>query len=168
MSLRSPAVLWGLLLLQAACTVFFVADALFDALGWMEGAFARVHQSFEYLMTLALVTGVVMTALSLRAVSRRQAELARQVAVASGAFEDVLRAHFDDWGLTPSEADVARLAIKGFSVAEMAAMRGSKEGTIKAQSAAVYRKAGVTGRLQLISLFVEELMSEPPLAAAAR
>ena len=44
-------------------------------------------------------------------------------------------------------------------------MRGTSEGTVKAQSNAIYRKAGVTGRTQLLSLFLEDLMgdaSRPP------
>ena len=41
------------------------------------------------------------------------------------------------------------------------------ESTVKAQTAAIYRKAGVTGRPQLLSLFIEDLMSGPvePLTA---
>lgn len=38
---------------------------------------------------------------------------------------------------------------------------GSAEGTVKAHSAAVYRKAGVTGRMQLVTLFLDELMEGP-------
>ena len=62
---------------------------------------------------------------------------------------------------------MATLAIKGLSIAEIAALRETKEGTIKAQSAAIYRKAGVTGRLQLLSLFIEELMAEPLMPPAS-
>ena len=39
-------------------------------------------------------------------------------------------------------------------------MRGTSEGTVKAQTNAIYRKAGVTGRPQLLSLFIDELMGE--------
>ncbi len=53
---------------------------------------------------------------------------------------------------------MALLAIKGLSIAEIAEARGVREGTVKAQSAAVYGKAGVSGRLQLLSLFIDELM----------
>ena len=66
--------------------------------------------------------------------------------------------------LTPSERDVAMLSIKGLSIADMAGLRETKEGTIKAQCNAVYRKAGVTGRPQLLSLFIEELMAESLVA----
>jgi len=43
---------------------------------------------------------------------------------------------------------------------EIARLRDTSEGTVKAQSNAIYRKAGVSGRYQLLSLFVDELMIE--------
>jgi len=47
------------------------------------------------------------------------------------------------------------------------------EGTVKAQTNAIYRKAGVSGRPQLLSLFIEDLMDDagahcPAADAAAR
>ena len=50
---------------------------------------------------------------------------------------------------------------KGLSTAEIAQLRRTSEGTVKAQTAAIYRKAGVTGRPQLLSLFIEDLMEGP-------
>jgi len=37
-------------------------------------------------------------------------------------------------------------------------MRGSAEGTVKSQLNAIYRKAGVGNRGELLSLLIEELM----------
>jgi DNA-binding NarL/FixJ family response regulator len=50
------------------------------------------------------------------------------------------------------------------SIAEIAQIRATREGTIKAQCAAIYRKAGVSGRAQLLSLFIEDLMAGVVLA----
>jgi DNA-binding NarL/FixJ family response regulator len=58
------------------------------------------------------------------------------------------------------ERDVALFAIKGMTTAEIAQWRDTSEGTVKAQTNAIYRKAGVTGRPQLLSLFIEDLMDE--------
>jgi transcriptional regulator, LuxR family len=55
---------------------------------------------------------------------------------------------------------VALFAIKGLSISEIAALRETAEGTVKAQSAAIYRKAGVNGRGALLSLFVEDMMDQ--------
>jgi DNA-binding CsgD family transcriptional regulator len=80
---------------------------------------------------------------------------------------DILNERFDDWGLTPAERDVALFAIKGLSIADIAQMRSTSEGTVKAQTNAIYRKAGVTGRSQLLSLFIDDLMDGALTEAAA-
>jgi hypothetical protein len=61
---------------------------------------------------------------------------------------------------------VALFAIKGLTTAEIAALRGTSEGTVKAQTNAIYRKAGVTGRPQLLSLFIDELIGEDNIVRA--
>ena len=65
---------------------------------------------------------------------------------------------------------MAWFTIKGLSIAEIARLRGTSEGTVKAHSNAIYRKAGVSGRTQLLSLFIEDLMepAPPPDEGAAR
>jgi DNA-binding CsgD family transcriptional regulator len=88
--------------------------------------------------------------------NRAEARLRR----ASGAFMDLLQERFETWGLTPSERDVALFAIKGMSTAEIAVLRSTSEGTVKAQTNAIYRKAGVTGRPQLLSLFIDDLIED--------
>ncbi|MBC7740336.1 MAG: helix-turn-helix transcriptional regulator [Candidatus Saccharibacteria bacterium] len=68
---------------------------------------------------------------------------------------------FRGWHLTPTEQDVASFTIKGCSIAEIARLRGSAEGTIKTHLNAIYRKSGVTGRAQLVSVLVEDLLQTP-------
>jgi DNA-binding CsgD family transcriptional regulator len=72
---------------------------------------------------------------------------------------EVLEERFAEWGLTPAERDVALFSIKGLSISEISQIRTTSEGTVKAQTNAIYRKAGVSGRLQLLSLFIDELMT---------
>ena len=55
---------------------------------------------------------------------------------------------------------MALFAIKGMSTLEIAALRNTSEGTVKAQTNAIYRKAGVSGRSQLLSLFIDDLMRD--------
>lgn len=153
--------LWALFTLQVFSTAFFVLDAVFDILGFEGAGGFRDHDIFEYLIAGALLLGVFGTWRHIRSMTARNARLNDQVRVASGEFAALLEEHFATWGLTPSERDVAVLTIKGLSVAEIAEARGSAEGTVKAHSAAVYRKAGVTGRMQLVTLFLDELMEGP-------
>ena len=73
---------------------------------------------------------------------------------------ELLNDKFVEWGLTPAERDVAFFAIKGLSTQEIAELRQTSEGTVKAQTFAIYRKANVSGRAQLLSVFIEDLIAE--------
>ena len=57
--------------------------------------------------------------------------------------------------------------VKGLSTRDIADLRGTSEGTIKAQTNAIYRKAAVTGRTQLLSTFIEDLMDDAWVPADA-
>ena len=157
---RRTLALLGLLGFQSVCALFFLADAVADFFG-MEHLLGGVeHHYFEFAVVVALVLGVTFTAFEIHKVLRRQRSMEATVKAASGAFQQLMEDYFDAWALTPSERDVALLAIKGLSIAQIAEVRQTKEGTIKAQCNATYRKAGVTGRPQLLSLFIDELMAD--------
>ncbi len=69
----------------------------------------------------------------------------------------MLDAHFEDWQFSEAEREVTRLILKGCSIAEIAEIRDSKQGTIKAQTNSIYKKSGYAGKAQLLSAFLEEL-----------
>ena len=81
----------------------------------------------------------------------------------------MIRETFAGWGLTGTEVDVGLLALKGLNAAEIAAMRGSAQGTVRAQLTKIYAKAGVSNRAQFAALFVEDLLGGRliPQSAAA-
>ena len=56
------------------------------------------------------------------------------------------------------------LLIKGLSIQEIADIRETKTGTIKSQCSAIYRKAEVKGRNELVAYFVEDLLSGESLS----
>lgn len=158
----------GLLAVQAVCAVFFVSDILASVLGLRSVAISwQTRELLEIGAALGLVLGLLLGAmLLLRA--RAEARVAREsLRRAQGAFRDLIDERFTDWGLTPAERDVALFAVKGLSTAEIARMRNTSEGTVKAQTAAVYRKAGVSGRAQLVALFIEDLIDLPDAPATA-
>ncbi len=152
--------LWGLLAIQAGCAAFFLFDVTADFAGWGEQGFGFDDDLVELVVVAGLILGLLYTALELRALLQRQERAEAQLKIASGAFFELLDQNFEEWALTPSERDVALLAIKGLSLAEIADIRQTKQGTIKAQCNAIYQKAGVSGRPQLLSLFIEELMAD--------
>ena len=90
---------------------------------------------------------------------RDAARMKSQLRVASGAFMDLLEDAFPRLGIDARGTGACALfAIKGLNTQEIAALRHTSEGTVKAQTAAIYRKAGVSGRPQLLSLFIDDLM----------
>ncbi len=156
----------GLIAVQSLCAAFFLWDVLADIRPYGIRSLANVHIATETLAALALISAIVFETRYLMRLLRRKAHLEDQVSIAAGAFHEIVLAHFDRWDLTPAEADVAMFAIKGFSIAETAQLRGSAEGTVKAQLNAVYRKAGVSGRGALLGLLVDDLMGAPLVGRA--
>lgn len=145
-----------LILVQAACTGFFIVDVIED---FSASGGEALHLGLETIANLGLIAGIVVECRVLWVMLRREARTAEMLSVARGALSEVIEKKFRDWGLTPAEADVAGFTIKGFSIAEVAELRGSSEATIKTHLNAVYRKAGVSGRTQLVSVFVEDLLT---------
>ena len=160
------AILWSLFVLQALCCGYFLVDILLDMIRPNTVGGLGDSDLIEGLVTLALFLGLAFTGYELYLLLRRQDQLDSQIKVASGAFSEVLETRFKSWVLTDAERDVAILAIKGFSIAEIAELRATKQGTIKAQCASVYKKAKVAGRLQLLSIFLDDLIEDDLLATA--
>lgn len=157
--MRDRYLVLAVFLVQAICAVFFVSDivmSIFDVraapISWQS------KELLEIGAALGLILGVCLGAVALRRTLRKTRQVEAKLRAASGAFMDMLEENFADWGLTPAERDVALFAIKGLSTSEIAVMRSTSEGTIKAQTNAIYRKAGVSGRPQLLSLFIDDLM----------
>jgi len=148
-------------LLQATCALFFIVDIFISIFGLRV---RPINWEFREMIEIGAAVGLFLgTVLGAIALTRSQAKTNRiesQLRAASGAFVELLEENFATWGLTPAERDVAWFSIKGMSTPEIAALRSTSEGTVKAQSNAIYRKAGVSGRYQLLSLFVDELMVE--------
>jgi DNA-binding CsgD family transcriptional regulator len=151
------------LALQSLAAVFFVADVFED----LRAGAAPAHMILEILVTLALILGIVAGFVALRQTMAHLREQDQALATASGALMQVIAQQFSDWGLTAAESDVAHLALKGLDIADIATLRGTAPGTVRAQLTRIYAKAGVTGRAQFAAWFVEDLMTEGLPAAPA-
>jgi DNA-binding CsgD family transcriptional regulator len=158
---RRTLALTALIVFQTICAAFFMLDTLDDlAIGGLAAAL-QWHLGPELLATVGLVAGIVVEALLLRRMLARSLRAERAVGIAQGALQELIEGYFRDWSLTPAEEDVAAFTLKGYSIAEIARFRGSAEGTVKTHLNAIYRKAGVAGRGQLVSLLIEDLMRAP-------
>jgi DNA-binding CsgD family transcriptional regulator len=148
---------------QGLCSLFFIWDILAGLFGLRRTPISwEARELIEIGAALGLLLGVVLGAVLLVRTIRHNRRMEGQIRRAKTAFAEVLEQRFSEWGLTPSERDVAWFTIKGMSLAEIARLRQTSEGTVKAQSNAIYRKSGVSGRTQLLSLFLEDLMDDAP------
>ncbi len=147
--------------IQAFCAVFFISDILSSVLGLRATPVSwRTRELLELGAALGLLLGLGLGAMVLARALRQRHIAEERLRRASGAFMDLLEERFSEWALSPAERDVALFAIKGMSTAEIGVLRNTSEGTVKAQTNAIYRKAGVTGRPQLLSVFIEDLMRD--------
>ena len=160
---RQGVALALLLLIQTMAAVFYIGDVIEDARHYA----ASVHMVIEGVVTLALAVSVGLGAGQLRRTLERMREQEAALEVARGALSEVIEGQFARWGLTPAERDVGLMALKGLDVAEIAAIRGAAQGTVRAQLTRIYAKAGVSGRAQFAAWFVEDLMAEGLGARAA-
>jgi DNA-binding CsgD family transcriptional regulator len=154
----SPRRIQILIAFQALCSAYFVVDVIED---FREGGLQWWHLLPELAATAGLFVGIVFEIRALRQLQRRQAVMEKSLAVAAGALAGLMEDYFRQWELTQAEAEVATFTIKGFSIAEVAQMRGTAEGTVKTHLNAIYRKAGVQGRGQLVSVLIEDLLNAP-------
>jgi DNA-binding NarL/FixJ family response regulator len=140
-----------------AATLFFAIDITVDLLATEESWF---HLFIESMVFLAISTVLFR---ELRRLSQLKAELSEErvrTARLSGELLAVMRDQFRQWGLSPSESEIALLLIKGLSMKEVAEARQVKEKTIRQQATSVYAKSGYAGRHELVAHFIEDLMSD--------
>jgi DNA-binding CsgD family transcriptional regulator len=164
MKIRLPALVMGLIAVQVICTIVFFVDVTKDV---VETGGASLGMIPEALASLALFVGIAFEAVFLLHLLRRKASLERSVGLASSALQGVIESHFDEWKLTASERDVASLMVKGLSISEIAGVRGSAEGTVKAHLNAIYRKANARNRAEVLSHIMDTLIDKPLLAPAS-
>lgn len=148
----------AIIVFHAVLALIFLMDVIAD---FIEAGGVDLDLGVEFFATIGLIAALAFEVRALVKMLRRQAHIERGLSIAAGALHELMEEYFRDWGLTTAEEDVAAFTIKGFSIAEIAELRGTREGTIKTQLNAIYRKAGVSGRGQLLSLLIEDLMSQP-------
>lgn len=150
---------WCLVAIQCLCGAYFLWEILASILGipsvplrWSLRELVEAGASIG--LVLGAVLGVRLAFVAQNATHR--AETARQIT--SGEFVAVVDRYFSNLNLTSAETEVAWFVLKGMSLAEIASLRQTRIGTVKAQCTAIYKKAGVTGKSQLFSQLVEDLI----------
>ena len=153
-----PLVLILVIAAQAFCAAVFLGDIIGDLAGRGKEGPEGKHAYIEALATFALIAAIIVELRILLWLLRRKAHLEQALSTAQSAVQEVINSELEAWQLTPAEKDVANFLIKGLSTGEIATMRGSAEGTIKAQLNAIYRKSGSSSRAELMSQLIDTLM----------
>ena len=156
-------VLITLIAMQAITVVFFLGDLIGElmVLGF------DAHTTSEAIATLVLFFGIIIGAKEMSRIVRAGKRAESALKMASGAFSELLEDKFRLWSLTPSEAEVAMLTLKGFDAAQIANLRNTAPGTVRAQLASIYGKSDSNGRGQFVSLFIDALLDDPASAKSA-
>ena len=159
--------LWVFACAQVICAAVFLWDLLSSVLGLRTTPISwQVREMLEIAASIGLLLGAGFGIWLVLNAGRRVQRAEDALRAASGAFATIVEERFADWALTPAEKEVAWLSLKGFSVTEIAGLRGTSESTVKVQSTAIYRKADVGGRAQLLAIFVEDLLDDQGIAGA--
>lgn len=163
--MKLPFLVVAVFVIQLLCAVFFVSDIVMTILGVRASPIAwHMRELLEIGASIGLILGVVLGAAVLQRAMKRSNESEERLRLVSSAFMDVVDEKFAEWSLTAAEKDVALFLLKGMSTQEISDLRQTSEGTVKAQTNAIYRKADVTGRPQFLSLFIDDLMEPAPAA----
>ena len=147
-----------LILVQIFCAGFFMLDALSDFVS--DDYISITHLYIEFFAALVLWISVYVEVRQLLELLRRKAHLEEHYRQSQLTLHEVMEENFKKWGLSPAEYDVAMFLFKGCSPAEIAEMRGTSDGTVKAQLSAIYRKAGVQNRAELMMGVIDDIYSK--------
>lgn len=159
MMMKHPILVWFLVALQMLCGAYFLWEILASILGFPVIPLRwEQREIVEIGATLGLILGSMM-GVALAIIAHREMQRAKTAQrLTAGQFTDVVKEYFIKLGLTPAETEVAWLILKGMSISEIAELRQTREGTVKTQGTAIYKKSGVNGKSQFLSLLVEDLL----------
>lgn len=139
----------------------FLSEAIREMAGFLiYKSDSQLHELIEITTILGFFVGGYLLWHSHQKLLKRYQEIEYLLQAAQGEFFAMMQLQFDRWGLSEAEKDVALLTLKGLSVADIATARNTSQGTIKSQNNAIYRKANVKSRAQLLSVVIDELLVE--------
>ena len=153
---RRAVLMAAIIVVQALCAAFYIGDVILD----LAGDESVAHLAPEAIVAAVLCLGILFFMFGLRSLLARMDQARQGLRAAQGEMSTVINTLFSRWGLTTAEHEVGWLILKGIDNENIARIRGRAVGTVCAQSASIYAKAGVGGRAQLISVFMEELLAE--------
>ena len=145
----------------AVCCGFFALDVAVDLTGMREAdALSWVHLIVESFATLSILGALFLLRDYVRLSRAREASLQASLDEVRRGINQLILDRIQQLKLTPAEQEVALFIVKGYGLSEVASLRGTSERTAKAQAHAVYQKAGVASRSELILHCIEDIVGD--------
>ena len=159
-------------LIAAVLAVIMLLNFL-DVLHDISLGVPRAHIIEESLIVIAAAAGFIYIIWEMRKRTREMRTLAATLSTADRQlhaiteemrrerrhYSEAIRRQFADWDLTRSEQQVALLMLKGLSLKEIAAVRDTREKTVRQQASSIYDKSGLEGRHALAAWFLEDFIA---------
>lgn len=153
-----------IVVLQMICSVILVIDvggeihvAMLDDESPLPGVW--FHLLTEVFATFLMGIAFTLSYRQLRNHRRDLAQAKGQIDAVRGDFAELVGVRFREWGLSPAEFEIALLTVKGLRIAEIGRLRDCKESTVKSHLSAIFRKAEVTSRTELLAKFVDDFLT---------
>jgi DNA-binding CsgD family transcriptional regulator len=163
-----PAVLSSLFFL------FILVVSIVDiALDFLAPKLMNYHVWFELFTAIVALTGLGTLISYIHRQNLKMQKLKQELSITkdtlrqtkqtsaklTGDLSRFIQSQFDEWLLTPSEKEIALLLLKGLTLEEVASVRDTKEKTVRQHASHLYKKAGISGRHELVAYFFEDFLN---------
>lgn len=137
--------------------LFFIADLVLDLYeGDVDASF--LLELIIFSMATALLFYEIRLFREVKTAYERERDRALRL---SGELKTIIEERFMTWHFTPSEGEIGWMLLRGYTFAEIASSRKTKEKTVRQQATPLYAKSGCKNRAEFVALFMADLLSAP-------
>jgi DNA-binding CsgD family transcriptional regulator len=144
------------------CGLFFTIDVVMDFFSTVESPLnpntSLMHFFIESLASISIIGVIFLLMDYIKITIQREQQMQESVDQLKNGVSHVITRHLESLELSPAELEIGQLIIKGYNLNEIADLRGTSLGTVKAQSHSVYQKANISSRADLLSQCLEEIL----------
>ncbi len=131
----------------------------------------RYHTIVQGLVTVSIIIGILWIWRKSLAVAAQLQTKRTKIGILAGKYKELsyglslaVDNQFNSWHLTEVEKEIGYLLLKGFSLKEIANYRQTAEITVRQQSARIYEKARLAGRIELSAFFMQDFLIQPNIS----
>jgi len=118
-----------------------------------------IHLLPKIIAEAALILAVILSLSSYFRLKETSDQSIDLVEPSRTGFDRILTRKFEEWELTEAQKDIALLSARGESISQIAEIRDTRGGTVKAHLHKIYKKASVSSRTELLAVLIDEMLS---------